>query len=587
MLSLLSSTPWFCAVMLSMAVLSLATPAHADVSAVNSHLTRAEANLEMVNGSIGHLTSPPKGSAGKLAKLRLDQAYADLEPAGKLLAGLSGEGVAEAAERYNTDIALYNKLAGILSGKAEPPAPKEEAPPKPAEAPPAAPDKPAAEKPKQPEAPAEPVAPAQPEKPTTVRLGYPHADNFKNTQFTFRNKVEPVANQMTQTHAELVAVEDQLSINFRTTAQALETITEAQRQAGFVKKGLDALPSNGEGVAEAYEQLNVANEQLAGAEAYFKPLHAELMALIDPANYPDYQTDLQKLKDLASMYARPDMQFMHQKDQAVTAYQQAETTKADVIQIARKYGRLMQQKSDQGVEIDRVGTGFLRNQEGFLAEAEKQKQVLPGEIKGHLAEADKDADAAVSEKKPLWFTGGIPQKMGWAEEKLVLLEGIDPAAGKPLRAEYDQLQASLAKRADSLKELIIQSNGLPSDSFHGDDRQKAIDTAIDAWKHQEKDFEVLTARIPSEAWEHIVKHHYDGSVNVNTGDVSGTVTTQDRSRIQVQLIIADKANPKLAKIIPVNIWKDHNKGDTMIGVPLYSGDEKLQPHSYLLREKVK
>ena len=46
---------------------------------------RAEQNLQLVESSIGHLKSPPKGSAAKLAKMRLDQAFGDLEPAGAQL----------------------------------------------------------------------------------------------------------------------------------------------------------------------------------------------------------------------------------------------------------------------------------------------------------------------------------------------------------------------------------------------------------------------------------------------------------------------------------------------------------------------
>ncbi|MEM7515775.1 MAG: hypothetical protein AAF368_02470, partial [Planctomycetota bacterium] len=65
-----------------------------DVGSANSHLDRAEKNLQLVDGTIGQRTSPPKGSAGKLARMRLDQADADLKPAGDFLAKLTeGAGV--------------------------------------------------------------------------------------------------------------------------------------------------------------------------------------------------------------------------------------------------------------------------------------------------------------------------------------------------------------------------------------------------------------------------------------------------------------------------------------------------------------
>ena len=86
------------------------------VGQVNAHLKRAEANLQLGEGSIGHLKSPPKGSAAKLAKMRLEQALADLEPAGKLLAQLpAGAASAEAKKRYETAVKQFNKLRGILT----------------------------------------------------------------------------------------------------------------------------------------------------------------------------------------------------------------------------------------------------------------------------------------------------------------------------------------------------------------------------------------------------------------------------------------------------------------------------------------
>ena len=60
----------------------------------------------------------------------------------------------------------------------------------------------------------------------------------------------------------------------------------------------------------------------------------------------------------------------------------------------------------------------------------------------------------------------------------------------------------------------------------------------------------------------------------------------DRSTLQVQLILADADDDSLAIIRPVNIWMDHQKGDTLIGVPLHGGDESLQPSNYLMRDKI-
>jgi len=135
----------------------------------------------------------------------------------------------------------------------------------------------------------------------------------------------------------------------------------------------------------------------------------------------------------------------------------------------------------------------------------------------------------------------------------------------------------MVQREKSLSALIIQQNPLPPDRYTGADRSQVVDVAIDAWKHQQAKFEVLGSRIPSEAWNRETMWQYS----------NGTWYYVDRSKLQVQLLVADEENSDQAKILPVNIWKDHQKGDSLIGTPLYSGKEVLQPSSYMLRDKIK
>ena len=538
---------------------SFAVPATADLAKAQAHLKRAESNLQLVDGSIGHLTSPPKGSAAKLAKMRLEQAFGDLEPAGKLLAGVSGgEGLAETTERYNKAVKLYDKLRGILTGEG----PKPEPEPTP--------------QPEGKEPPKETPPEKKPDAPETVKLGYPHADNFKNSLFTLR-RVEGEASAIVKLLEELRPVADQLSINHRTVATAVANMAETRRQAGFVQDGLSKIPANGEGVAEAKQRLVNAEASLAAAEAYFAPLHKQLSDLVNPANYPEFQSDLKRLSELGSAYSNPDYLFREARERAAEAFGQADAARSECVRIAQAYARLMEQQTDQGKRIEGAGNGFLQRYEAFMAAAEAQKGSLPAEIRADLAEADRMANDAVSNQKPLWFTGGIPQRMEWVEDKLALYRVLDPSGAPAVSSEVDTLKASLSSRAESLRELIIRENKLPEDRFAGADRDAAIAIARDAWNIQEPGFELLAVRIPAEAWSRETKWTYS----------NGTWYFSDRSSLQVRLIVADKTNPELAIDRPVNVRKDHQKGDTLIGVPMRSFDETLEPGEYFLRSNVK
>ena len=540
---------WF-----SLLLLLFGGPVSADARAneIDSLLKRAEATLQLVDGSIGRATSPPKGSAAKLARMRLGQASADLDAAGKLV----GDGAAKG--RYDAAVALRDKLQGILDGGAAP-----------AKTPPSS----AAPEPARDTATSgTPSSGAN----ATVKLGYPHADAFKNALFTLR-RVEADAAALESLREALQPVQDQLSVDHRKTAGAMASVTETRRQAGFVRDALGGIPSNGEGVADAVQRLSDAEATLTASERYFQPLHAKLMELVDPRNYPEFQQDLRRLQELSSMYRDPATLFAEQRARAAEAIAQSDATEQECRRIAKTYARLMEQATEQGKQIQGAGNHLLQQRAAFLAAAEEQKVSLPASIRADLAEADRYADDAVQNRKPLWFTGGIPQRLGWVDEKLALYETLDPGGASKMRGEVAAMKASIESRADSLRDLIIRENTLPADSFAGGDRDAAIAVAIDAWKAHEPDMELLAVRIPATAWSRESKWTYG----------AGSWTFVDQSSLQVRLIVADKRSPELAIDRPVTVRKNHEKGDAMIGIPLRSFDETLTPGEYLLRDKIR
>ena len=185
------------------------------------------------------------------------------------------------------------------------------------------------------------------------------------------------------------------------------------------------------------------------------------------------------------------------------------------------------------------------------------------------------ADEAVQNQKPLWFTGGIPQTLGWVDDKFGLYAVLDPQGSQALGQEIESRKADIEQRAEALRELIIRENPLPPNRYAGADRDATVAVAIDAWKKQQPEFELLAVRIPSEAWTRETKWVYS----------NGTWYFVDKSTLQVRLLVADENNPKQVIDRAINVKKDHQKSDTTYGVPLRSIDETLQPSEYLLREK--
>ncbi|MEM9661260.1 MAG: hypothetical protein AAF937_03010 [Planctomycetota bacterium] len=513
-----------------------ASPASADVDKVNGLLRRAEANLQSVSASLGNRTTPPRGAAGKLLANRLQQALDDLTPAQQMLekipAGTSGRD--EAAARYTQAANEYNRLRAIVTGS---------------------------------DAPAEPT-------PAGVRLSYQQEELLSNASFHIR-EVEANAEYLTEAVEAMRVVEDQLTIDHRNVIQLRSVIENATRKSGFASETLAGLPDDGRGVAEARQRLVNADAKVATAADYLGPLHARLQDLINPANYPEFDADHDRLGELSVMFNRPEVLQM-ERAFAADVVRQSEAAKSECVRIAQKYSRLMQQRTKQGELIEGTGNAFLRNHGEFVAAAEAEKLMLPASIGEDLAEARRLADEAVANQKPGWFNGGIPQRIGFAEEKVVLLNALDPGQAETQRAAIDQTKAELRRTADSLRELIIRENRPPQDRFEGADRDMAIETAKSAWGIQQPEYELLDVRIPAENWRRETKWSYS----------NGTWYLSDRSRLQVRLIVADHTNTELAIDRPVTIWKDHQSGDSMIGTPFRSVDEELTPSEYFLRSNV-
>ncbi|MEO1718411.1 MAG: hypothetical protein AAFR76_15025, partial [Planctomycetota bacterium] len=297
------------------AALSFAPMASADVDKVNSLLRRAEANLQSVSSSLGNRTTPPRGSAGKLLANRLQQALDDLTPAQQLLqsipAGTSGRD--EAAARYTAAANEFNRLRAIITGS---------------------------------DAPAEPA-------PEGVRLNYQQEELLRNATFHLR-EVEGNAQQLTDATERLRAIEDQLAIDYREVLALRGTLENARRKSGFADENLSKIPADGRGVAETRQRLVNADAKVVIAADYLNPLHARLQDLINPANYPEFDADRDRLRELSAMFGRTDA-FQMDRAFAADVMQQSEAAKAECMRIAQKYARLMQQQTDQGKAIEGIG----------------------------------------------------------------------------------------------------------------------------------------------------------------------------------------------------------------------------------------
>ncbi len=499
-------------------------------------IKQAATNFKLAEGSVPAGNKPLKGSRLKLAMSRLASAKAPMPQIAKKLAKLpAGDPQVKKVQ------AQYDQLKGAMD---------------------------AFETRITGQAATDPAAESE-----GVKLDYRQEEELKNAKFSLRD-LEGRAAALTQLVEQIKPKKDKRLVDHRLVQKGMNTLEVAERRTREAHNHLDPLPKDGRGVKPTRERLGKAVDSVAASKAYLTPIHKQLSALIDPANYPELKADLDRLRELSAMYANPRI-LVENREQAAAVIKEAQAAVAERERLVKKYAILAHQQTDDGKHFVGVSNAFTQNYFEFAAAAKEQKKVLPGQIQKDLDEVRRMAAEAVEKKKPLFFTGGIPQMLGFAEKKLALLERLDVEAAKRLKGEIAKTRADIKAKQDSLREMIINANELPADEYKADARKALEKLVSKVWKQQQPDAEILAIRFPAPNWKRSVRWQYS----------NGTWYKVDHSKLQAQLII--KYDDKLAVNQPVDLWKDHLSNDEVKAYPFRSMKDELSPQAFLLLEKVK
>ena len=542
MLSVLTSSLLF---ILSGAA-AMAAPAEERVlAAVDQQLRQVENNLKLAQETLGPEGTTVAASKAKLAAVRLGQAAAAMPAVEAAMAPLAGDDQAVAAMRARlaTTAEAINRLQERLSGK------------------PAAAGAVVA---------GAAVAGAGG---SGEKLDYRQEEQLRAADFNVR-EVEGNLQALQELVKRLMPIADQSTIDFRQVAAGMNTVANAERKAGFAEESLRQLPGDGKGVEDVRRRLDEARKGMGEAVAYLRPLQEKLSTLVSPASYPQLPNDLRRLRDLAMMYNNPEVLQTRLED-GIVLLTQREAVAAESKRIASQYQALILQKTEEGKQVEGAASAFSANFQAFATAAERRRAALPDEVRGELATAERLAAEAAKSNNVLPFTGGIPEAIARAEERLALLRLLDAEAEKALRGAVAATKSGIEQQQAALRAMIVESTPVPPDRYGGSDRQLLIDRATASWQQLEKTAKVIKAVIPSQQWSRTTRWEY----------ASGTWTFVDYSRVQAQLLVAH--DETTAVIRPINLTKDHQRGDELRAVPLDTLGDQLIPQRYLLLAKLK
>jgi myosin heavy subunit len=501
------------------------------------YLAQLQQNLKLARDAAGAGEDAPPASKAKLAQARLDTARQSAANVAARLEKLPTDhaDVKTLQTDYDTTMkaieALEERLAGKGNGKPAGAAPAADAPP----------------------------------------LDYRAREAFKIA----RSNVDAVtasADKLDKVVADVNAAKDQSTIPSDMLSSAFGAIESARRQAGNAETQFKNVPANHPTVKQAADDLRAAVARIDAAEKTLKPLREQAMKEGEGANYANLKADNERLQELASSLATGNLQS--NRAAAAETVKQLPALKEESARLLKKYEPLLRQKTPDSENLKNSAKRldhFVQQYEAALA---REKDQLPKQIESDLAQANKLAEQGVKEKKPAFFTGGVAQNLGFAEDRLILYDAVDPGGAKPLKAKLDQAREDVKKQEASLADVIIAANAMPDDKYSGPDKADLVKRATDAVKKQNPKAEVLAVRFASGKWQRDTKWRYE---NREWRKI-------DRSRIQAQVIV--KRDDKLAEVRPINLWTDHMNNDAPSATALYGEKDELPPSSLMLVSKV-
>ncbi len=336
------------------------------------------------------------------------------------------------------------------------------------------------------------------------------------------------------------------------------------------------LPSGHPDVAALAAEIQSKGDEIQALKSRLQAEDAKLRKITGMENYPNYKKDFDLLGSFSQRYGDFRFTVQHPKILAGVIEEDGQCLK-EIRRIANTYAPLAAQKTAEGEAMEKRVAYVLKRRKRFSAQLEAYKATLPAAIEKDIAEATRIADEGVQNKKPMYFhrNSGIDQVLGFAEAKILVLKAFGDGSAAPFEKRLSEARKAIAKQAKSLEAEIIANNTLPLDAYKGADRAVLVQKAIDAWKKSQPDAKVLVAKIPEEAWEHEIYWKW----------WRGAFRKVDRSHIQVQLFVQYDDN--LAVIRPINLYKNHLKGDTIDAYPFNEVDAELGPDYFFPLAKVK
>ena len=371
-------------------------------------------------------------------------------------------------------------------------------------------------------------------------------------------------------------VGDKRVADFNTAASAFAAAyQQAQPVAG-------QLPAGNAEVDELVNKLNASletyNKAIADAQAMLENANK---AVEDVGGREQIQKDITRIDEIASQFSYFPNLIEQYPGEAVALLAEYRPALQEIAQFEEKYADFLQQNNADTAPIRRELDDAKQTMAKVASSAKEGVEQMHSNAAYNLDFAEKLIDEGVAERKPLYFRddGGVPQHLENAENFIRLARAVDADSAAPLVERYAALKQKADAAGKSLQAEIIAGNKPPADAYSGSDHDELAAGARAAWAEAHPDDEIVKVVIPTADWDRETKWTWWRDAFYFT----------DVSSLQASVIIKAKSEtgePEL-HYWPVNIRKDHEKGDAVTYSPWEKEPlDRMPIHFRMLADKL-
>ena len=401
---------------------------------------------------------------------------------------------------------------------------------------------------------------------------------YAQLDYNQRKSLKDAVYYLRQIEANLDQVTEQAKgADARTAPQVQANIDGLNKWLKYANDRLDKLPGEDSAVKAAKERAAAAAKAIGGLQGAVEQGAAESADAVRDEER-QLADDIDKFKVWGQLFGSPQHQFDHKLEDALSAAGNLEEVKAEVAAIEERWPRLFDKKNRErrARDLKAAKSYFDRAFPPFERYVDNLRVGLPGKMEAHFTQIGTMVQTGVAEQRPQYFTGGIPQQVEAAERSLKIFEALDPAGAKPFAARLAALNGQIDTAQRDLSESIIQGNQVPQKRYSGPDIEELRALAAAAWAKENPGDTVLKIVFNTPGWSRVTRWQWS----------EGYKAWQkvDYSKIQPKIIVVHDA--RLAAVYPIDIYKDHMKGDRVHAKP-WEKEENPDLRMVLLLDRVK